>query len=113
MAGERRGQVVAQAHPLLVVVLQREHALVGPVAVGQELAERIGIFEHRRFDRIEAVEFVDRTDLRHHRLGRADVVGRAVDEAARQARLEFLRFVFPVAHGARFRMVLREKSRTS
>ena len=64
MAGERRGQVVAQAHPLLVVVLQREHALVRPVGIGQELAERIGIFEQRRLDRIEAVALVDFADLR-------------------------------------------------
>ncbi len=60
IAGERRGEIVAQAHPLLVVVLQREHAGVGPVGIGQELAERLGIFEQRGFDRIEAIALVDR-----------------------------------------------------
>jgi hypothetical protein len=37
MTGERRGQVVAQAHPLLVIVLQREHALVWAVVSGRNL----------------------------------------------------------------------------
>ena len=59
IAGERRGQVVAQRQPLLVVVLEREHALVRPVLVGQELAERLGVFDERRLDRLEAVELVD------------------------------------------------------
>ena len=45
VAGERRGQVVAQRQPLLVVVLEREHALVRPVLVGQEFAERVGVFD--------------------------------------------------------------------
>jgi len=44
-ARQRRGQVVAQRHPLLVIVLQSEHTLVRTVGVGQELAERVGIFE--------------------------------------------------------------------
>ena len=55
VAGERRGQIVAQRQPLLVVVLEREHALVGPVLVGQELAERVGIFDGRGVERLEAV----------------------------------------------------------
>jgi hypothetical protein len=55
MTRQRGGQVIAQAHPLLVIVLQREHALVGPVAVRQELAQRIGVFEQRRFHRLETV----------------------------------------------------------
>ena len=33
MARERRGQVIAQRQPLLVVVLEREHALVRPILV--------------------------------------------------------------------------------
>ncbi len=99
MAGERRGQVVAQAHPLVVIVLEREHALVRAVAVRQEFAQRIGIFEHRRFHRIEAVVLVDRLDLRHHFLGRADIGGGAVAKAARQAGLQLLRFLLLVAHG--------------
>ena len=67
MAGQRRGQVVAQRHPLLVVVLQRKHALVRAVLVGQELAERVGIFDQRRLDRIEAVALDRPRGSRHHR----------------------------------------------
>ncbi len=55
VARQRRGQVVAQRQPLLVVVLEREHALVRPVLVGQELAERVGVFDRRRLHRLEAV----------------------------------------------------------
>ena len=84
IAGERRGQVVAQRQPLLVVVLEREHALVRPVLVGQELAERFGVLDERRLDRLEAVERVDLADLRHHRLGGGDIGLVAVGEPARQ-----------------------------
>ena len=62
IAGERGGQVVAEREPLLVVVLEREHALVRPVLVGQEFAERLGIFDERRLHRLEAVELVGRPD---------------------------------------------------
>ena len=83
-AGERRGQVIAQRQPLPVVVLEREHALVRPVLIGQELAERVGIFDERRLGRLEAIELIDRADFRHHRLGGGDVGGVPVDEPARQ-----------------------------
>src|SRR5664279_4017648 len=56
IAGQRRGQVVAQRNPLLVVVLEREHALVGPVLVGQEFAERVGVLHRRGFHRLEAIK---------------------------------------------------------
>ena len=36
-------------------VLEREHSFVGPVLVGQELAERVGIIDCRRIQRLEAV----------------------------------------------------------
>ncbi|MEY9293947.1 hypothetical protein ABH979_007021 [Bradyrhizobium ottawaense] len=72
VAGERRRQIVAQADPLLVVVLEREHALVRTVLVGQELAERIGVFHRRRFHRLEAVELVDGADLLDHLARRPD-----------------------------------------
>ena len=88
IAGERRGEIVAQAHPLLVVVLQREHAGVGPVGVGQELAERLGVFEQRRFDRIEAVALIDPLDGRDHAVDGGDIGRRAVFKTARQARLD-------------------------
>jgi hypothetical protein len=98
MAGERRGQVVAQAHPLLVVVLHREHALVGAVLVGQELAERIGIFEHRRLDRVEAVALIDLALILATISSVARIsAGERSSETARQARLQLLRFLLLLA----------------
>jgi len=84
IARERRGQVIAQRQPLLVVVLEREHALVRSVLVGQEFAERLGQLDERRLDRLETVEGVDLANPRHHRLGGGDVASVAVDEPARQ-----------------------------
>src|SRR4029078_5003054 len=51
---ERRGEVVAQREPLLVIVLKREHALVRAVLVGQELAERVGELDRGRLPRLGA-----------------------------------------------------------
>ena len=93
MAGERRGQVVAQRQPLLVVVLEGKHALVRAILVGQELAERVGIFDERRLDRLEAVALIDLADLREHPFGRRDVGGAPVGEAARQAGFQAVGFV--------------------
>ncbi len=45
---------------MVVIVLKREDADIGPVRIGQELAERIGIFEGRRLQGLEAVRLVDR-----------------------------------------------------
>ncbi|ENN88942.1 hypothetical protein RHSP_10272 [Rhizobium freirei PRF 81] len=98
MTGQRRRQVVTQRHPLLVVILKREHAFVRPVAVGQEFAERIGVFEQRRFDRIETIMLVNRPDLGGHLVDGANVAGRTIDKATRQAGLELLRFLLFVAH---------------
>ncbi len=58
IAGERRGQIIAQRQPLLVVVLERKDAFVRPILIRQEFAERIGIFDERRLDRLEAVELI-------------------------------------------------------
>ena len=84
MAGERGGQVIAQRQPLLVIVLEREHALIGPILIGQELAERVGIFDERRLHRLEAIKRVHLPNLGHHRFGGGDVDGVAVGEPARQ-----------------------------
>ena len=84
-AGQRRGQVVAQRHPLLVVVLQGEDALVGPVGVGQELAERVGVFEGAGVQRLEAVALIDRRHGGQDPPLGGEVAGAAVDEAARRA----------------------------
>ena len=85
---ERRGQVVAQRQPLLVVVLEREHAFVRPVLVGQELAERVGVFDRRRLHRLEAVALEHHADRFHHVAGGGDLGRPAVGEAARQAGFE-------------------------
>ena len=87
VAGERRGQVVAQRQPLLVVVLEGEHALVRPVLVGQELAERVGIFDGRRLQRLEAVGLEHPADGVEHLPARADLARGNVEEALRQAGL--------------------------
>ena len=108
VAGERRRQVVAQRQPLLVVVEEREHALVRPVLVGQELAERLGVFDQRGLDRLEAVALVDAADARHHALGGADVRRRAVDQPARQPGL---RFLVVACHCARFLSHRRESGK--
>ncbi len=92
VSGERRGQVVAQRQPLLVVVLEREHALVRPVQVGQELAERVGVFDLRRLDRIEAVALIDGADRLDHAPRRRDFGRPAVGEPARQACLQLVGF---------------------
>ena len=84
IARERRGQVIAQRQPLLVVVLEREHALVRPVLVGQKLAERVGVFDERRLDRLEAVERVDLADLGDHRFSGGEIACVAVCKSARQ-----------------------------
>ena len=88
VAGERRRQVVAQRQPALVIVLEREHALVGPVEVGQEFAERLGIFDEGRLDRLEAIELVGLADRRHDPVGGRKIGRAAVGEAARQPRLQ-------------------------
>ena len=100
IARQRRGQIVAQRDPLLVVVLEREHALVRPVLVGQELAERVGEFHRRRFHRLEAVALVDGADFVDHRARRGDLGGPAIVQPARQARFEFLGFFGFFGHGA-------------
>ncbi len=87
VAGERRGQVVAQRQPLLVLVLEREHALVGPVLVGQELAQRIGVLDGRRLQRLEAVGLVHLADDGQHAAGAAHLVRGRVAQAPGQSRL--------------------------
>ena len=100
MTGERRGEIVAQAHPLVVIVLQRKHAFVRAIAIRQELAERIGVFKQRGFHRIEAVKLIDPADLLDHLVGGMNIGNRAIHEAARQAGFQFLRLFCFFAHDA-------------
>ena len=90
---QRRGQIVAQRQPLLVVVLKGKDALVGPVLIGQELAERVGVFDRRRLERLEAIELIDLADDVEHPAGGGEFAGLAVGEPARRARFNF-GFVF-------------------
>ena len=100
IAGERRGQVVAQRQPLLVVILKGEDALVRAVLIRQEFSQRVGIFDERRLDRLEAVEFVGLADFREHALGCREFGRATVGEAARLAGFDF---VACVAHAPGFR----------
>ena len=86
--GQRRGEVVAQGQPGFVVVLEREHALVGAVEIGQELAEGLGVFDEGRLQRLEPVELEALADRLQHPVLGGDLIGATVDEAARQARLQ-------------------------
>ncbi len=99
IARQRRGQVVAQRDPLLVVVLEREHALVRPVLVGQEFAERVGELHRRGLHRLETVALIDLADFLDH-LARGRNCGRAtIFQPARQPRLQFLLFFRFFSHG--------------
>src|SRR5581483_4895989 len=98
IARQGRGQVVAQGEPLLVVVLKREHALVRPVLVGQELAKRVGVFDRRRLHRLKAIALKHGADRLHHVTGGGDFGGAAIDEAPRQAGFELLRFFELLVH---------------
>src|SRR6185295_4667664 len=84
--------------PLLVVVLEREHAFVRPVLVGEELAERIGIFNSRRLNRFEAVPLKDHADRFHHVAGGGDLDRPAIGKAAGKAGFEFRWFVGFISH---------------
>ena len=96
-AGQGRGQVIAQGHPLLVIVLQGEHALVGTVGIRQELAERIGIFEGRGVQGLEPVGLIDRRDPGQQGPLRPQIPGAAILEPPRGA--GFGTEDFGVGHG--------------
>ena len=73
VARKRRREVVTQREPLFVVVLEREHAFVGPVLVGKELAERVGVFNGRRLHRFKAVPLEHNADCLNHMTGSGDL----------------------------------------
>jgi hypothetical protein len=84
---------------LFVIVLQGEDALVGTVGVGQELAERIGIFEGAGVEGLEPVAFIDGGDLGQDLALGGQVASAAVVETARSAGLG----AGSVGHGARLK----------
>ena len=59
---------------MLVIVLEGEDALIRPVLVGQEFAERIGIFDEGLLHRLEAIGFIDLLDHPEHALDAAHLV---------------------------------------
>ena len=102
-AGQRRGHVVAQGQPVAVrraALLPGEHALVGAVHVGQELAQRLDGLHGGRLQRLEAVQAIDVGDLGQHRLPLGHLRAEIVAEPARGLRrrtagLVSLRHRFP------------------
>ena len=92
VAREGRRQVVTQREPLLVIVLEREHPFVRPVLVGQELAERIGVFDRRRLYRVKAIALENDPDRLDHVPGRGDFGRSTVGKAAWQAGFELAGF---------------------
>ena len=104
---ERRCEIVAQRKPLLVIVLKREHPLIRTVLIGEKFAQRVGIFDHRRLNRIEAIALVDLSNALDHAPRRCDLGSCAVVEAARKTRLELVGFVGFVGHYRRELMTRR------
>src|SRR5262249_25261977 len=98
VARQRRRKVIAQREPLLVIVLEREHAFVGSVLIGQELAEGVGIFDGRRLHRLKAVSLEDDPNCLDHLAGCGDLGRPAIREAARQARFELLGLAGLIGH---------------
>src|SRR5581483_4299944 len=65
--------------------------------IGQEFTERVGVLDHRRLDRLEAVALIDPAD-RFERAARGrDLEWGAIVEAARPTRLQLV--LFFVSHG--------------
>lgn len=63
-ARQRRCVVVTQRHPLLIIILNREHPDIGAVGIGQEFAECISIFKGRSLQGLKAEILID---LRYRR----------------------------------------------
>ena len=92
MTGQRRRHVVAQAHPLLVVVLHREHAGVRAIRIRQKLAERLGVLECGRLQRIVPVALEHHAQLVQHLALTGDFGAAVVAKTTRQTRLGALVF---------------------
>jgi hypothetical protein len=86
-AGERCGQVIAQRHPLLVLVLPGKDALVRAVHVGQELAQRLDRLDARGLQRVEAIAMVDARDRVQHGAAVLDLGTEVITKAFGRFRL--------------------------
>ena len=84
-AGKRRCQVIAQRDPLLVIILHRENAGIRAVIIGQELAERVGIFPGACLKGFKTPAAIDRGDAVDHLRLRVDQGFALVGKAARLA----------------------------
>ena len=94
IACERRGEIVAQRQPLLVIILKGEHAFVRSILVGKELAERIGIFDGRRLHCLESVPLVNCANALEHAPRGRNLGGSAIAKSAGQARVGLVGFLF-------------------
>ena len=65
---ERCGQIIAQAHPLLVIVLKREHARIRTILIRKKLAQRIGKFERAGIQRLKSPFAINRSYALDHGL---------------------------------------------
>jgi hypothetical protein len=63
---QRRGQVIAQREPVAGILLPGEHPGMGPVDIGQILAQRLERFHRRAVQRLEPPLAVDGRDGRQH-----------------------------------------------
>src|SRR5690606_13028821 len=63
------------------------------ILIWQEFSQRIRVFDERRLHGLEAIEFVDGADLRHHLIDGADVGRMAVEKPAREPCLYLIRLV--------------------
>ncbi len=98
VARQRRRQIIAQTQPLLVLVLERKHALVRAVLVGQKLAERVGVFKSRRVQRLEPVALIDGADFLRHLRHRAQLVRLDIPHAFGKAGFGARRLLLLFAH---------------
>ena len=96
------GEVVAERHPLLVIILQRKHAFVRAVGVGQEFAQRIGVFEGGGLKRLEAVLLIDGGDAGQERPLQRHIAAAPILQPAGDAGLwaELAGRVGSVGHGS-------------
>ena len=93
MARQRRGQVIAQAHPLPVIIFQREHALIRAVIIGQKLAQRIGIFKRRCVQSLKAVSLINSRDGVQHMVLQVQLITRHISKPTRRARFRLELFL--------------------
>ena len=81
------GQIITQREPLVVFVLEGEHALIGAVLIGEKFSKVFRVFKSGRIERLEAIGFIHVTNGAQHRILRADFLRRDVAQPLGQSRL--------------------------